>query len=169
MRVDAAVGDEADEVDALAGRGVDGFLQSFVLGLGAVTDGEVDAGEFLVNDAAGAEVEVADLGISHLALGQADFQAAGLESAPGIVLIETIVDRGLGEEGGIALFLRTDAAGGIDAPTVTNEEKNGSRHRERVTQRVAKSRVDLSQLLASARRAVSWGLRFLRKKRTILP
>ena len=169
MGVDATIGDEADEVKALAGRGGDSFLQNLVFREGAVTDGEVDAGEFLVNDAAGAEVEVADLGISHLALGQADLQAAGLESAPGIVLIETVVDRCFGEEGGIALFLRTGAAGGIDAPTVTNEEKNGSRHRERVTQQVAKSRVDLSQLLASARRAESWGLRFLRKKRTILP
>ena len=38
-------------------------------------DGVVDAGEVLVDDAARADVQVADLGIAHLAVGQADMQS----------------------------------------------------------------------------------------------
>ena len=37
----------------------------------AAADGAVDAGEFLVDDAAGADVEVAYLGVAHLPAGQA--------------------------------------------------------------------------------------------------
>ena len=57
VRVDATVGDEADEVKSLARRGPDRLLEDLILGEGAVADGKVDAGEFLIDDATGAEVE----------------------------------------------------------------------------------------------------------------
>jgi hypothetical protein len=166
--VDAAVGDEADEVEAPARSGGDGFLENFIAGERAVADGKVDAGEFLIDDATGAEVEVANLGISHLSFGEADLKTAGLESAPGVISVKAIVDGGFGEKGGVALFFGTGAAGGVDAPTVANQKKNRLGHPARIMERREKSRVELSQHLASGRMAKSWGLRFLRKKRRIV-
>ena len=75
--VHAALGDQADEVDA---RRVPHRLpQGLVLGQRAVRDGGVDAREVLRHDRARAEVEMADLGVAHLALGQADRLALGGE------------------------------------------------------------------------------------------
>jgi len=91
-----------------------------------------------------------------------------LESAPGVILIKAGVNGGFGEEGSVALFLRTGTTGGVDAPTVTDEKKNRLGHPARITHRGQKSRVDLSRHLASVRMAKTWGLRFLRKKRRIV-
>ena len=69
--VHAAVGDEPDQVHAL-GASLQRRLQHLVLGQRAVLDRRVDAREVLRDDRAGAEVEVADLGVAHLPLGQPD-------------------------------------------------------------------------------------------------
>ena len=80
--VDAAVGDQAEQVQAAA-RAAAGALaggeQRLVLEEAAVGDGVVDPGQVLLDDRAGAEVEVADLGVAHLPLGQADVGALGGE------------------------------------------------------------------------------------------
>ena len=55
--------------------------QDRVLGERAVLDGVVDARQVRHGDAAGAEVHVADLGIAHLALGQADEALGGVDQA----------------------------------------------------------------------------------------
>ena len=55
--------------------------QDRVLGERAVLDGVVDARQLGHGDAAGAQVHVADLGIAHLALGQADEALGGVDQA----------------------------------------------------------------------------------------
>ena len=65
---------------ALLQRG-DQLGQDRVLGERAVLDGVVDARQVGHGDAAGAEVHVADLGIAHLALGQADEALGGVDQA----------------------------------------------------------------------------------------
>ena len=62
--VHAAARDEPDQVDALGG--AEGGAQRLVLGQRAVLDRGVDPREVLRHDRAGAEVEVADLGVAHL-------------------------------------------------------------------------------------------------------
>ena len=52
-----------------------------MLGQRAVLDGVVDARQVGHGDAAGAEIHVADLGIAHLALGQADEGLRGVDQA----------------------------------------------------------------------------------------
>ena len=79
MAVDAAVGDEADEVQrvpAVGGaihRGDERRVGEEI----AVADALVDARQVLVDDAAGAHVHVADFGVAHLPGGQADRLARG--------------------------------------------------------------------------------------------
>ena len=81
-RVDAAVGDEAEQVQAAAGAApgaLAGGEQRLVLEEAAVGDRVVDPRQVLLDDRAGAEVEVADLGVAHLPVGQADVAALGRE------------------------------------------------------------------------------------------
>ena len=64
---------------------VAGREQGGVRGERAVGDRVADAHERLRHDPSGAEVEVADLGVAHLAVGQADIGAGGGERVCGIV------------------------------------------------------------------------------------
>ena len=73
-RVDAAVGYEADQVDAL-GPG-ERRAQHRVRRELAILDRLIDPGQVLHHDRAGAEVQMAHLGVAHLPLGQPD-RAAG--------------------------------------------------------------------------------------------
>ncbi len=99
-RVHAAVGDEAEQVQASA-RAVAGPLagaeQGLVVEEAPVGDRVVDPGQVLLDDRAGAEVEVADLGVPHLALRQADVAALGGELGVGVATPEPVEDRRLGK------------------------------------------------------------------------
>ena len=82
----AAVGGEAHEVDVLAcGLGVLVGADDFgVAEDAAVLTGAVDFHKVLIDDAAGADVEVTHLRVAHLSVGQADVLAAGQQLAVGI-------------------------------------------------------------------------------------
>ncbi|KRP32950.1 MAG: hypothetical protein ABS32_01925 [Verrucomicrobia subdivision 6 bacterium BACL9 MAG-120820-bin42] len=67
--VDAAIGNEAKKVEALALSDLKTFLQDRVFFKGAISHGKIDSGELLVNDSASAQIQVSDLGVAHLALG----------------------------------------------------------------------------------------------------
>ncbi len=85
--VDASVGEEADEMEGSA------FLRGQFVGAdeggvgveGAVEDGGVDAGHVHADDSAGAEVEVTDFAVAHLAVGEADEVLAGAEEGVGVI------------------------------------------------------------------------------------
>ena len=87
VAVDAAGADQTHQVDSLAR--VDGSLhvldQHGVLEHLAVLDGLGDEGQLLVDDTACAHVGVAALRVAHLAVGQADSQAAGLDGGHGVI------------------------------------------------------------------------------------
>ena len=71
--VDAAVGDQAEQVQPAAravAAPLAGGEQGLVLEEAAVGDRVVDPGQVLLDDRAGAEVEVADLGVAHLPSGR---------------------------------------------------------------------------------------------------
>jgi hypothetical protein len=54
-------------------------------------DQRVDAGDVHLHDAAGADVEVADFAVAHLAVGQADEVVAGLDQRVGILAQQLVV------------------------------------------------------------------------------
>ena len=76
---------QTHQVDGLAG--LDGGLhvldQHRVLEHLAMVDGLGDGGQLLVHDAACAHVGVADLGVAHLAVGQADSHAGSINGGHG--------------------------------------------------------------------------------------
>ena len=103
--VDAAVGEEADEVEGSSLLGGE-FIGADERGVGeeaAVEDGGVDAGHVHADDAACAEVEVADFAVAHLAVGEADEVLAGAEEGVGIVAEELVVGGFAGLGDGVAV------------------------------------------------------------------
>jgi hypothetical protein len=121
MAVDAAVGHEADEVqrvqparDAIH-RGDERVADEEV----GVADAFIDPREVLVNDAAGAHVQVADFGVAHLPGGQADGLARRDELRVRIAAHQLVVDRRPGHRDGVVLAL------GADAPAVEDDEGDG--------------------------------------------
>ena len=95
MAVYAARGEQAEDVHRLVGGDglVDRAGDHRVFEEFAVADGLGDAGEVLVHHAACAEVHVADLGIAHLAVGQADVHAGAGDQAVRLGCQEAIPDR----------------------------------------------------------------------------
>ena len=77
-------------------------LQHRVARQRAVGDGLVDARQVLADDRAGAEVEVADLGVAHLPLGQPDRAAAGRQLRVRVARPEVVEDRRVGQLDGVA-------------------------------------------------------------------
>jgi hypothetical protein len=120
MRMHAAIADEAEEVQALAF----GFFESVHEhghgGEFAIANALVDAGEVLIHDATGTEVQVADFAVAHLAVGQADVLTAGADGAARVGGVEVVVERGPGEQGGVAIGHGLGFAAGVDAPAVTD-------------------------------------------------
>ncbi len=85
----------------------------------AVLDGRIDAGQILIDDPAGAQVHVADLGVAHLAIRQADVAAFGVDQG---------VRRGGQQASPIRQFrLRQRIVGGIFTmtPAIQDQQDDG--------------------------------------------
>lgn len=96
-----------------------GLGNDIVLSELALLDGLVDADDVLPDDAAGADVEVADLRVAHQALGQADGQRRGLElDIARLALGEGVHDGRLGGRDGVAVLWRLLRR---DAPPVNDD------------------------------------------------
>ncbi len=122
--VDAAVGDEADEVKgaALLSGELAGTCEGGVGEEGAVEDGGVDAGHVHADDAARAKIQVADFAVAHLAVGETDEVVAGVEKGVREAAEEGVVDGFAGLGDGVAV------RGGAVAPAVENSENDGFGH-----------------------------------------
>src|SRR5216684_7435834 len=108
-------------MESMPARSGESFLRNAIAIELAGGDRFIDASEILKNDAAGAQIEMADFGVPHLAFGQTDVGATRAEFAAGIIAIELIVKRCAGEQRGVAIFFRLRFAAGIDAPAVAND------------------------------------------------
>ena len=72
----------------------------------AVLNHQLDARDVHVHDATGANVEVSDLAVAHLPIGQSDERAAGLDQGVGIFTQQAIVGRLAGQRDGVGFGLR---------------------------------------------------------------
>src|SRR5207244_453143 len=82
----------------------------------AVLDHQIDARDVHVNDAAGADVEMPDLAVSHLSFRQADERPAGMNQRIGIFAEKPVIRRLARQRDGVGLGL------GTVSPTVEDDE-----------------------------------------------
>ena len=124
MRVHATVGDETGDVqDAPAGSGRrEGGLQGRARGKRSVCHGIADAHEILRDHAPGADVEVPDLGVAHLPVGQPHRASGGAQRGVRPALPECIEDRRAREPHGVARPL------GRAAEAVEHDERDRCGH-----------------------------------------
>lgn len=95
-----------------------GFDQMADFGVGgeaAIGDGGVNARQFLHDHPAGTDIQVPDLGIAHLSLGQADLFGGGIEQAVRCLGHQAIPDRCVGQADGVVVRRRTVAPAVEDA------------------------------------------------------
>jgi hypothetical protein len=122
--VDATGGDEAHQMagTAVGLQASDHGGEGRVAGQAAVDDGLADSRQFLHDDPAGADVEVPDLGIAHLAFGQADIEARCAQEGvrPAHQQVEC---RGVGLADGIVMLVFAPS------PAVEDDEHDGTGRR----------------------------------------
>src|SRR5882757_83 len=105
--VHTAVGKQSEEMEAAsAGTGIfhraqqNGVRKEF-----AVLNHQLDASAVHVHDASGADVEMSDFAVSHLAIRQANVTAAGLNESVGIVAQQAVICWLAGEGDGVGFGL----------------------------------------------------------------
>ena len=123
--VDAGFGAQAHQVDGAAG-GLD-VLDEAAEGLdlahgGRIGEALVDADDLLVDDATGADVLVADFGVTHDADRQADIEAVGHDLGAGPILGEAARDRDVRQLHGVELVMLRVV---VFTPTVADHQKYG--------------------------------------------
>src|SRR5437016_14541330 len=115
-------------MEPMSTRSGEGFLCNLVSIELAGGDGFVDSREVLENDAPGAEIQMADFGIAHLAVGKSDIGAARAKFAARIIAIKLILKRRVREERGVAIFFCLAFAARINAPAVANDQHYRASH-----------------------------------------
>ena len=121
--VHAAVGHQPDQVHALgAGERVH---DRGVLAQHPVEHGVVDAREVLADDGAGAEVEVADLGVAHLPLGQPHGAPGGRQRGVRVGVPQLVEHRRARQRDGVA------GAGIGEAPAIQHDQAGAGQGKRR--------------------------------------
>ena len=140
--VDASGRDEPEQMDVAAAlaRAPERRDECFVVEEGTVADGAVDALEVLVEHPAGADRQVADLGVAHLAGRQADRLAGSAELGVRVVAPEPVEHRRVRE------LDRVPRARRRDPPAVEDHERD---ERERHVAAAAASQIAANESIAS--------------------
>src|SRR5437763_4236035 len=130
VRMDPAVGDEPEQMDVRTAllRPLEGTDERRVREERAVLDRTVHALEVLVKDAARADRQMADLGVPHLARGQADRLAGSLQRRVRVAVPERVEDRGVGQLDGVPRLRRRAT------PPVEDDERYERESRAAVSQ-----------------------------------
>ena len=115
VRMDAAVGDEPEQVRALAA--LEGADEGGDLEEGPVLDRRVHSHQVLQQDAAGADRQVPDLRVAHLPRRKADRLAGCLERRVRVLGPEPV------EDGRVRELDRVSRAGRGEAPPVEDDER----------------------------------------------
>ena len=152
VRVDAAVGDEAEQVDvaaALSGP-AEGAEEGRVLEELTGLDRPVDAHEVLEGHAAGPDREVADLGVPHLPRREPDVLARRAQGRVGMARPEIV------EDGRVRQLDRVPRAGRRTSPSVEDDERYERVRRAAVSQIAVKESTSSEAPPTSAPSTSSW-------------
>src|SRR5437867_12128899 len=113
---------------AMAARPGERFLHHAIVLQLPRRDCLVNSGEILINDSAGAEIQMTDFGIAHLSFGQADIRAAGAQRSARIIAIQLVVKWRPRKKRRVPIFKSLRFLPRINAPTVANDKHHGARH-----------------------------------------
>src|SRR2546423_4004198 len=128
MAVNAAVGNQTEKMETMPARFGECFLRNLVSREFPFRDRFVDAGQVLINDPTGAEIEMAHFGVTHLSFRQPDIDTAGTQFPAGIIAVKLVVKRRAGEQGSVAILFALFAAARINAPAVANDKDYRLQH-----------------------------------------
>src|SRR5262249_19804523 len=95
VAVHSSVRDQPKKMETRVGSLSESLFEHRVASQFAVLDRFVDPGKVLIDDAAGAEIQMADLGISHLTIRETDIHTTGAQAAARVGLVQIIVKRRL--------------------------------------------------------------------------
>src|SRR6266705_1856915 len=101
MAVHPPVRDEAEKMKPVLARRGECFLRDAIMRELAVRNRFVNPSEILINDSAGAEIQMTDFRIAHLSVGQTDIGSARAQFAARITAIELVVERCARKQGGV--------------------------------------------------------------------
>ena len=152
VRVDAAVGDEPEQVDVAAAlpRPAKRARERRALEERARLDRLVDAHEVLEDHAPGPDRQVADLGVAHLARRQADVLARGAQRRVRVALPERV------EDGRVRELDRVPRARRRAAPPVQDDERYERERRAAVRQIAVKESTSREAPPTSAPSTSGW-------------
>src|SRR5580704_3769515 len=102
VRVYSAIAEQADQVELFLAAAGHRFNENGVLEKFAVANHQVEAGAIHVNDAPGADIQVADFAVAHLSIGQADPFAGGMNQSVREALEEIVIVRFTRKGDGVA-------------------------------------------------------------------
>ena len=128
MTVHAAIGYESKKMKAMSTRARKSFLQNTIPRELAVGDCFVNSGQILIDNPPRTQIEMADFGVAHLPVGQADIRTAGAEFSPRIVPVKLGVKGGVREERGVSVLFTLPGAPGVNAPAVAHDKHDWLRH-----------------------------------------
>ena len=103
--MDPAIADQPEQMELLGVGALHRAQEQLVAEEFARGDGQVNAGDVHIDDAAGADVEMADFAVAHLPLGQADVGAGGVHEGVGEFFQQFIPGGLAGERDGVGLPL----------------------------------------------------------------
>ncbi len=102
VRVHAAVAHKPDQVQLMAAAALHRFEQQRLAEEFAARDQLIDARDVHLDDAPGADIQMAHFAIAHLPFGQADVRAGGVNQRVGKILQQPVVVGLAGEGDGVA-------------------------------------------------------------------
>src|SRR6202030_3702981 len=109
VRVHATVAKQTHEMQLTPTAALHGLLKERHTLQLLIGDEQIDARDVHVHDSAGADIEVADFAVAHLAFGEANEGAGGVDQRIGKFLSQCVV-RGLARQGdGVAFGFRAEA------------------------------------------------------------
>ena len=124
VAMDAAVGDETDEVKPCVcglGKGLDEHRICRKIAIG---DRFIDAGKILIDNASGTEIQVPDFRVPHLSFGQTDIHAAATEMGDRIFLVHLASERGIRKPRAVPVALRSLRPCRIVTPSIPNNKND---------------------------------------------
>jgi hypothetical protein len=128
MTVHAAIGYEPKKMETMSTRARKSFLQNTIPRELAVGDCFVNSGQILIDDPSRTQIEMADFGVAHLAVGQTDIGTAGAEFSPRIFPVKLVVEGCAREERGVSVLFTLPGAAGVNAPAIAHDKHDGLRH-----------------------------------------